>query len=161
MWKKARIKAERVVGECIAQIVEEAPALQLPGAIKVDRIVATLTNIVHHLFPGKVVLQGFIHKQIFWVDSTNTVRHIAQDVPFCTACEIPAAAPGQLVELFLQDVFTDFQLANGFLCEKVVAHVLVKVSVLEQLDVITGQCGVFSSGPAPGQTVFQFFGCDP
>jgi hypothetical protein len=139
MWKKARIKAERVVGECIAQIVEEAPAL----------------------FPGKVVLQGFIHKQIFWVDSTNTVRHIAQDVPFCTACEIPAAAPGQLVELFLQDVFTDFQLVNGFLCEKVVAHVLVKVSVLEQLDVITGQCGVFSSGPAPGQTVFQFFGCDP
>jgi hypothetical protein len=50
-------------------------------------------------------------------------------------------------------VFTDFQLVNGFLCEK--------VSVLEQLDVITGQCGVFSSGPAPGQTVFQFFGCDP
>lgn len=161
MFKKVRLKAERVVGEAIAQIVEEAPPVALPGAVKVDRIHATLNCITTHLFPGKVVLQGFIHKQIFFVDASGFVRHIPQDVPFSAAVDIPAAQPGFIVETFLQNIFTDFQLVNGCLFEKVVAHVLVKVTVLEQVDVVTGQCGVFSSGPAPGQTVFQFFGCDP
>lgn len=161
MFKKARIKAERVVGEAIAQVVEEAPPLSLPGAVKIDRIIPSITCATDHVFPGKVVKQGIIHKQIFFVDSAGVVRHIAVDVPFTVAVDIPATQPGNIVENFLQNIFVDFQLVNGVLFEKVVAHILVKVSVLEQLDVITGQCGVFSSGPAPGQTVFQFFGCDP
>lgn len=161
MQKKVRIKAERVVGEAVAQVVEEAPPLPLPGAIKVDHITATITSTTDHVFPGKVVKQGFIHKQIFFVDATNTVRHAAQDVPFTVAVDIPGTQPGFIVENFLQDIFTDFQLVNSVLFEKVVAHILVKVTTLEQIDVVTGQCGVFSSGPAPGQTVFQFFGCDP
>lgn len=161
MWKKIRIKAERVVGEAIAQVVEEAPPLPLPGAIKVDRIIPSILCTTDHLFPGKVVKQGIIHKQIFWVDAAGVVRHTGIDVPFTVAVDIPAAQPGMIVENFLQNIFTDFQLINGVLFEKVVAHILVKVTVLEQMDVVTGQCGVFSSGPAPGPTVFQFFGCDP
>lgn len=159
MFSKVRIKAERVVGEAVAQIVEESN-IPLPGAIKVDRVVPTITGVTDHVFPGKVVKQGFVHKQIFFVDSTGVVRHIAVDVPFMVAVDIPATVPGNIVENFLQDIFVDFTLVNGVLMEKVVAHVLIKVTVLEQIDVFTGFKGVFTTGPAAGRTLFTFMGND-
>lgn len=159
MWCRTRIKAERVIGEAVAQIVEEA-TVPLPGAIKVDRVVPTITGVTDHVFPGKVVKQGFIHKQIFFVDSGNVVRHLAVDIPFTVAVDIPGAAPGNIVENFLQDLFVDFNLVNGVLIEKVVAHVLIKVTVLEQINVLTGFKGVFSTGPAAGRTLWTFIGND-
>lgn len=155
MWKKVRIKAERVVGEKVVQIVEAAD-VPLPDAIKVDRVVASLVNVTDHVFPNKVVKQGFIHKQIFWVDADNFVRHTGVDIPFVIAADISGTQPGHIVENFLQDLFVDFKLCNGVLLEKVVAHVLIKVASLEQIDVLTGHCGVFATGPAQGRGIWCF-----
>lgn len=160
MWKKTRIKAERVIGEAIVQIVE-ASTTPLPGAIKVDRIVPSITCVTDHVFPNKVVKQGIIHKQVFWVDAGGFVRHTPINVPFTVSADIPGTIPGHIVENFLQDLNVDFVLCDGMLTEKVVAHMLIKVGVLEQIDVITGQCGVFSTGPAPGKCIWCFPACDP
>lgn len=160
MWKKTRIKAERVIGEAIVQIVE-ASTTPLPGAVKVDRIVPSLCAVTDHVFPNKVVKQGVIHKQIFWVDAGGFVRHTAIDVPFSVSADIPGTTPGHIVENFLQDLFVDFTLVDGQLMEKVVAHVLIKVTALEQIDVLTGHCGVFTTGPARGKCVWCFPSCDP
>jgi hypothetical protein len=78
---------------------------------------------------------------------------MAEDIPFMVTVEIPGVRPSDYIEVqnHLIDVETDFQLIpvtnvpdddnnNGHLAvlrQKVVAHVLVKVSEWTQIDVVT------------------------
>ncbi|HBK68977.1 MAG TPA: hypothetical protein DDZ91_10070, partial [Firmicutes bacterium] len=62
-----RLKVLRVIGERVAQVVVES---EVPiDAIKIDKIEAQLGPFEDHVFKNKVVKQGTIHKQIFYVDS--------------------------------------------------------------------------------------------
>lgn len=137
-----RIKTLRVIGENTAQIVVEN---EVPlRAIKIVKIDASLGPTTDHVFQNKVVKQGTIIKQIFYVDPDNFVRHLHEEVPFMVSVDIPGIAPSDRVEVqnYLIDIDTDYSL--GFLepaeppmlRQKVVAHVLVKVSEWSQLDVM-------------------------
>lgn len=139
-----RLKVLKVIGEAVAQVVLEN---EVPiDAIKIDKIETSLRDTQDHVFEGKVVKQGTIHKQIFYVDRDNFVRHLAEDIPFMTAVDIPGVCPGPFIDVqnHLLDVDTDFQLVPGChgepgkLHQKVVAHILVKVSKWSQVDVVTG-----------------------
>lgn len=154
-----RIKVLKVIGEAVAQIVVEA---EVPiNAIKIDHITARLDRVEDRVFENKVVKQGFIHKQVFFVDPDNFVRHMAEDIPFMIAVDIPGVHPGENVDVqnHLIDIDTNFRLVpsnhpgkhpdgehpselpsghRAILSQKVVAHVLVKVSEWTQLDVVTG-----------------------
>lgn len=150
-----RIKVLRVIGEAVAQIVVES---EVPiKAIKIDHITATLVRVEDRVFENKVVKQGFVHKQVFFVDPDNFVRHMAEDIPFMVAVDIPGVHPGEDVDVqnHLIDIDTNFRLifsdddhANALkgdnkgdhkavLSQKVVAHVQVKVSEETQIDVVT------------------------
>ncbi|MGI5854779.1 MAG: DUF3794 domain-containing protein [Bacillota bacterium] len=162
--KTERLKTLKVIGEGIAQIVAENEVYI--DAIKIDKIDASLGHTEDHVFNNKVVKQGTIHKQIFFVDSNNFVRHMAEDIPFMVTVDIPGIKPSDFIEVqnHLIDFQTDFQLIpvkhghghgphgskdddhdydndhNGRLAvlrQKVVAHVLVKVSEWVQVDVVT------------------------
>jgi len=150
--KTERLKTLKVVGEGVAQIVIENEVYI--DAIKIDKIDASLGPTEDHVFNNKVVKQGTIHKQIFYVDSNNFVRHIAEDIPFMVTVEIPGIRPSDYIEVqnHLIDVETDYQLIPvtqvpddddnnndrlAVLRQKVVAHVLVKVSEWTQIDVVT------------------------
>lgn len=137
-----RIKVLKVIGEKVAQVVLEN---EVPiNAIKIDKIDASLRSVEDHVFDNKVVKQGIIHKQIFYVDPDNFVRHIAEDIPFMVTVDIPGVKPGPFVDVqnHLLDVDVDFRLIPsrhgdiGKLKQKVVAHILVKVSEWTQLDVV-------------------------
>lgn len=150
-----RLKVLKVIGEKVAQVVVEN---ELPiNAIKIEKIEAQLGPFEDHVFKNKVVKQGTIHKQVFYVDPDNFVRHIAEDIPYMLTVEIPGVKPSDFVEVqnHLVDIDTDFQLVprrprrhdidkehdQGFravLRQKVVAHILVKVSEWAQVDVVTG-----------------------
>lgn len=152
-----RLKALRVVGEKVAQVVVES---ETPiNAIKIDKIDARLGPFEDHVFENKVVKQGIIHKQVFYVDPENFVRHISEDIPYMLTVDIPGVKPSDYVEVqnHLVDIDTDFQLVprrprrhghdgdneidagvRGILRQKVVAHILVKVSEWAQVDVVTG-----------------------
>lgn len=139
-----RLKVLKVVGEEVAQVVVEN---EVPiDAIKIDKIDATLRETEDHVFENKVVKQGIIHKQVFFVDSNNFVRHVAEDIPFMIAVDIPGVKPGPFVDVqnHLIDIDTDYQLVPScskdkiaVLRQKVVAHILVKVSEWSQVDVVT------------------------
>jgi hypothetical protein len=152
-----RIKVLKVVGEDVAQIVVEG---QIPiNAIKIVKIHATLRNVETEVFENKVVIQGIIHKQVFYVDPENFVRHIPEDIPFMTYVDIPGVHPNPFeeVQVHLLDIDTNFHLEPPKQCgyepgdkghgkeperfatlqQKVVAHILVKVSKWTQLDVVT------------------------
>lgn len=150
-----RLKVLRVIGEKVAQVVVES---ETPiNAIKIDKIETSLGPFEDHVFENKVVKQGIIHKQVFYVDTENFVRHIAEDIPYMLTVEIPGVKPSDFVEVqnHLVDIDTDFQLVprkprrhsddkevdaavRAILRQKVVAHILVKVSEWAQVDVVTG-----------------------
>ena len=138
-----RIKVLRVVGETIGQVVVEG-SISI-NAVKIDRIIAELRDVTDHVFRNKVVKQGTIHKQIFFVDPQGIVREIGEDIPFMLTVDIPGVerTPFTDVQNHLLDIDTDFVLTPasgtrpGTLMQKVVAHILVKVSEWTQMDVVT------------------------
>ncbi|HHU52301.1 MAG TPA: DUF3794 domain-containing protein [Firmicutes bacterium] len=141
--KTERLKVLKVVGEKVAQVVLENEVCL--DAVKIDKIDAMLGPFEDHVFKNKVVKQGIIHKQIFYVDHDNIVRHMSEDVPYMLTVDIPNVRPGDHVDVqnYLQDIDVDYQLIPGCsgkpgtLRQKIVAHILVKVSEWTQVDVVT------------------------
>jgi len=141
--KTERLKVLKVVGEKVAQVVLENDVCI--DAIKIDKIDAILGPFEDHVFKNKVVKQGTIHKQIFYVDHENVVRHLAEDVPYMLTVDIPGVRPGDDVDVqnYLKDIDVDYHLVQGgvgkpgTLRQKIVAHILVKVSEWTQVDVVT------------------------
>jgi hypothetical protein len=139
-----RVKVLRVIGEKIAQVVVEG---SIPiNAVKIDRINAEVKDLTDHIFRDKVVKQGTIHKQIFYVDPDGAVRHMTENIPFLVTVDIPGVCPDNAlldVQNHLLDIDTDYTLTPGchsrpaILMQKVVAHILIKVSEWTQLDVVT------------------------
>lgn len=142
-----RLKVLRVIGEKVAQVVLES---ETPiDAIKIDKIDARLGPFEDHVFDNKVVKQGVIHKQVFYVDHDNYVRHISEELPYMLSVDIPGLKASDYVDVqnYLVDIDTDYHLepcrahdqgAKAILRQKVVAHILVKVSEWAQVDVVTG-----------------------
>lgn len=138
-----RLKVLKVIGERVAQVVVES---ETPvNAIKIDKIDARLGPFEDHVFENKVVKQGVILKQVFYVDCDNFVRHISEEIPYMLTVEIPGVKPSDFVDVqnHLIDIDTDYQLVPGqsgelaTLRQKVVAHILVKASEWAQVDVVT------------------------
>ncbi|NLW55506.1 MAG: DUF3794 domain-containing protein [Firmicutes bacterium] len=142
-----RLKVLRVIGEKVAQVVLES---ETPiDAIKIDKIDARLGPFEDHVFDNKVVKQGLILKQVFYVDHDNYVRHLDEKIPYMLTVEIPGLKASDYVEIqnHLVDIDIDYHLepcrkhhddgAKAILRQKVVAHILVKAAEWAQVDVVT------------------------
>jgi len=93
------IKVGRVVGENTKQIlVEDQICLDVP-AVKVQDIVAFITDLSTEIIKGKVFIDGTIHKQIFYVGPNDVVRHQGEDVPFSAVVEVYGAEPGMTAQV--------------------------------------------------------------
>lgn len=93
------IKVGQVAGEDTKQVlVEDEACLDVP-AKKVQDIQALITDISWEIIPGKVLIDGTIHKQIFYVGPDDVVRHQAFDVPFTAFVEVPGAVPGMAAQI--------------------------------------------------------------
>ncbi len=85
------IKVGRVAGENTKEvIVEDEVCLDVP-AKKVQDILAFITETRAEVLAGKVLVDGTIHKQIFYVGPNDVVRHQAVDIPFTAVVEVPNA----------------------------------------------------------------------
>jgi len=138
-----RIKVLKVIGEAIGQLALENSTCI--NAVKIDRINAKLHEATDHLFENKVVKQGVIRKEIFFVDPEGVVRFKAEDIPFMLAVDIPGFRPNAFshVQNHLLDIDVDFNLTPprncipGCLQQKIVTHILVIAAEWKQLDVVT------------------------
>lgn len=141
---KIRIKALKVVGEAIGQLVITNSTCI--NAIKIDRIKAELLESRDHVFSNKIVKQGTIRKEVFYVNPENQLRFLSEDVPFMLTVEIPGFEPNAFTEVqnHLLDIDVDYHLTParqcipGCLKQIIVAHILVKASEWRQVDVVTG-----------------------
>lgn len=131
---------QEVVGEGIAQTLSENfVTLDIP-AVKVDEIRGELREITTEVIPDKVIVQGVIHKQIFFVDTEGVGRHQAEDVGFSVFVDIPGAAPGMNVQIEPRIETILFELLDPTtLRQKVVVEVFVKVTTAVQFQAALGE----------------------
>jgi ribosome biogenesis SPOUT family RNA methylase Rps3 len=133
------IRAEVVIGENTRQLlVEQNVTLTIP-AIKVRNINAKVVDITTDVIADKVVIQGVLHKQIFFVAEDNIVHHQAEDIPFSTFVDVPGAEPGMNVQIdtVIETVIFSL-LTSRIVHQKVVIEFFVKVTETRQLNVISG-----------------------
>lgn len=138
-----RIKTLKVVGEAVGQLVLENSTCI--NAIKIDRIKAFLLESTDSLFKNKIVKQGTIRKEVFYVNPQNQVKFLTEDIPFLLTVDIPGFCPNAFTEVqnHLLDIDVDFHLTPakdclpGCLRQIIVAHILVIASEWVQLDVLT------------------------
>lgn len=133
------IRAEVVIGENTRQLLIERNVTLCIPAIKVRNINAIVKDITTDVIADKVVIQGVLHKQIFFVGEDNIVHHQAEDVPFSTFIDVPGAEPGMNVQIepVIETVIFSL-LTPTILHQKVVVEFFVKVTETRQLNVLTG-----------------------
>lgn len=129
------IKAEVVVGHGVKQkFVREEKNLD---AIKIVDIVPRVAEIRAHVKTGKVIVQGVLHKQIFFVGPDNVVRHVAEDIDFSEMLEVPGALEDHNVqdESEIENLVWEFDPETGRLIQKVILRLRVKVTRTEEVAV--------------------------
>lgn len=101
-----------VLAETTAQVlVDDTITLPLP-AEKIDEIVASVRDLRCFVIQNKVIFQGTLHKQIFFVDEDGFVRHVGVDIPFAGFADTPGVPAGSACELTARVVFLDFALLS-------------------------------------------------
>ncbi len=120
---------KQVVGENSTQTLVESALTLLTPAIKIDEIVGSICDLSIETIPDKVIVQGILHKQIFFIDTANVGRHQAQDTPFSFFVDIPGAVPGMnvIVQPRIEGIFYNL-LSDTLLQQKAVLEFFVKVT---------------------------------
>lgn len=133
------VRAEVVIGEATRQILVETNVTLNQPAIKVRNITAEIRELTTDLILDKVIIQGVLHKQIFFVGTDNIVHHQAEDVAFSTFVEVPGAEPGQNVQINTVIETVIFTLLNPTtLHQKAVIEFFIKVTESRQLNIVEG-----------------------
>ena len=128
-------------------LVESTVELEQP-AVKIDEIRAMVRDLTCTVIADKVVFQGILHKQIFYVREDGLVAHQAEDVRFAGFVDVPGAVAGSACRIDATIEFVDFELVDPItLIQRVVVRVFV--------ETFNGQPGIVV--PVQPQSV-TFFG---
>lgn len=133
------VRAEVVIGEATKQLLVENNFTLSQPAIKIRNITAEIRNLTTEIIIDKVIIQGILHKQIFFVGEDNIVHHQSEDVPFSTFLDIFGAEPGMNVQIHptIETVLFNL-LTPTLLHQKVVIEFFVKVTESTQLNILEG-----------------------
>ena len=133
------VRVDQVVGENTKQELFENFVELANPAIKIDDITVEIRNIVTHVIEDKVIIQGVIHKQIFYIGTNNVEYHQGEDIEFSTFVDIPGAVTGMDVEIIPTVEFIHFDLkSQTTLLQKVVVEFFAKVTESIQINVSLG-----------------------
>jgi hypothetical protein len=138
------LKVAELIGENTNQeLIETLVTLDIP-AVKIREIVAAVQNVVSFVIPNKVIIQGILHKQIYFIGTDSIEHHQAEDVPFSLFLDIPGATPGNKVKLTtsIEAVFFDL-ISSSELRQKVIIAVSGVVSEEMQLNLVVGTGPLF------------------
>ncbi|HHW12461.1 MAG TPA: DUF3794 domain-containing protein [Firmicutes bacterium] len=133
--------AEVTVGERVARVQPVVRPTQLPSpALKVRNITGEVRNVTAEVIKDKVIVQGIVHKQIFFVGLDNIVRHFSEDVSFSTFIDIPGAEPGMNVQVLPRIEKILFHLTDDgfFVQQKIILEIFVKVTQFVQVGLALG-----------------------
>lgn len=150
------LKVEQVIGENVSQtsVIKE---IFLPGRVrKITEVDATLRDVKGQVIENKVIVEGVIHKQIFFVDDdTGQLKeHTVPDEKFVHFVDVPGAFPSANVQVHARIEFVghDFlrEQKHGHDDQAVVSHyrqtavleIFAKVTESIQVDVVIDVKGI-------------------
>lgn len=149
-------KVEEFIGENTVQELSET-VLTLPvAAVKIREIIAQVREITTHVINDKVIVQGIIHKQIFFISTDNVERHQAEDIPFSLFLDIPGVTPGDLVRIkpIIEAVFFELETATQ-LRQKVIIAINAIVTREIQLNLVLSTGPLFKAERVVGEGTKQ------
>ncbi|NLW45758.1 MAG: DUF3794 domain-containing protein [Firmicutes bacterium] len=125
-----------VLAETTAQVLVDDTITLPQRAEKIDEIVARVQDLNCFVIENKVIFQGVLHKQIFFVDTKGFVRHVGVDIPFSGFVDIPGAPAGATCRLTATIEFIDFRLLSPTELRETVV-IAIGVTVTDEVNNMT------------------------
>lgn len=143
----ATITIDNIIGAGMEQFNLSDNFIELPIATKkLKSIDAEIRDVEEKVLPGKVIVKGKLHKQIYYVvEPSGEVKETSADIPFSVFVPIEGAKEGATVTTDIQIEYVDNELVtrNGrkFVKETVVLKVSAKVTDRLTINIVTAVAG--------------------
>lgn len=123
------IKARQIEGEGTLHTLVESTYALSPTAQKVNQVTAEVNKVSTTVIPGKVIIQGNLHKRIYFTGSDDINYEQEEDVPFMGYVAIAEAGPGMSVRTFpkVKGIIPNLSPDGTLLSQKVMVEIGVKV----------------------------------
>ncbi|MDX9872701.1 MAG: DUF3794 domain-containing protein [Clostridia bacterium] len=139
------VEIDTVVGMGRQQFTLSDEYIQLPEderVKKIKNIDAEIQDIEKRILPGKVIIKGKLHKQIYYVvEPRGEVKEISADIPFTVFVPVEGAGDGGKVSVKTRIEYIDFELVKRgglqYVKETVVIEVWAKVIDHITLSIVT------------------------
>lgn len=139
--EKDLFQVEHVVGEKGKQTTISAEHVLSKNARKIYDMDAVCRDLDYEILPGKVIIKGTLHKQIYYVDAEDdTVQENSFDDEFSVVLDIPDAGPDMDVYTQCKVEFCEANLVGNAPSNRVksncVLFVFAKVTELRELNIV-------------------------
>ncbi|NLP36287.1 MAG: DUF3794 domain-containing protein [Firmicutes bacterium] len=139
--KTELLKVESVVGENAAQVAVRNVIDFGRPARKIKNVDAEIKHITARVIENKVVVEGILHKQIFFVSAEDdVVFEVSVDEKFTHFVDIPGAFPGANVQVHPRVEYVDVDIDAGDPTrgkQTAIIDIFAKVTETVQADVVT------------------------
>ncbi|HHU75395.1 MAG TPA: DUF3794 domain-containing protein, partial [Firmicutes bacterium] len=146
--EKKLLKVESVVSDVLLRETVKATAKLPIQAIKIFDIMGEIVDLKTEAMEDRIVIRGTLHKQIFFVDPGDLVRHTREDIPFRFVKEVPGARPSDNIHVrakIIGDIVFKL-LGEKRLEQTAIIEIFAKVTRSIQLEVVVD---VKRIGPHP------------
>jgi hypothetical protein len=116
-------------------------SVQLPlAAVKVRNVDGKVVNLVAEIIPHKVIVQGVVHEQLFFVGTDSVIHHLAAEVPFNTFIDLPGVQPGMnaYVTAVVEKILTELAPDGLSIIMKIIIAIFLKITKTVQIGLLPG-----------------------
>lgn len=147
--QKAPFSVECLIGCAEKQATIPVEHVLCKPARKIYDMEAVCRNLDYEVLPGRVIVRGTLHKQIYYVDACDdTVQAQCFDNEFSVVLDVPGAKPDMEVYPRCRMEFCEAKLMGPQPCNmvkaSVILHVSVKVTELTRMNIVTGVEGALA-----------------
>ncbi|MBQ3510371.1 MAG: DUF3794 domain-containing protein [Peptococcaceae bacterium] len=147
--QKAPFSVECLIGAAEKQSTISVEHLLCKPARKIYDMEAVCRDLDYEVLPGRVIVRGTLHKQIYYVDACDdTVQAQCFDNEFSVVLDVPGAKPDMEVYTRCRIDFCEAKLMGPQPCNMVKANAILQVSVkvteLTKMNIVTGVEGALT-----------------
>ncbi|MGI5875509.1 MAG: DUF3794 domain-containing protein [Dethiobacteria bacterium] len=137
---KKLLKVDSVVVDVLKQEMLKNTVKLPVQAIKIFEIIGDIVDLEAEAMHDQILVRGVLHKQIFFVDPGDLVRHTREDIPFRFVKDAPGARRGMKVQVrakIIGDIRHRIIDRQGMKIEQTaVIEIFAKVTKMVQLEVV-------------------------
>ncbi|HHY47455.1 MAG TPA: DUF3794 domain-containing protein [Firmicutes bacterium] len=129
--------------------MQQVSEVSLPmRAIAIKEVHAEVRDVRADIIIDKVVVQGNVAKQVFFVGEDSIVHHFSDAMRFSAMVPVPGAAPGMFVQVRpeITNIITELVRNGSAIIQKVILDVFVKVTDIQQLRIAQDPYGLVIFG---------------